>query len=241
MQIITCAVIKGGTGKTATCASIAQCAAVDGKRVLIVDLDPQGTITTNHGASRTERGAAELLQGAPIEDTIQHTALNIDIIAGAPKLAACEVKDIYKLSKALEAVKKQYDLIVIDTPPYFCGLTYQALQAATGLIIPLYADPGSMQGQEYILELAKKIKTTNSKLKVLGSIITRYDNRPKINRFMREQIEKQGKAYKCPLLGEISQGVAYQEAAALKRNLFVYAPKSKPAQEYRAIYNKIIK
>ena len=241
MQIITCAVIKGGTGKTATCASIAQCAAVDGKRVLVVDLDPQATITNMLGADRTAPGALDLLQGGRIAETIQSTAQGIDVIGGAPGLATLKNNDIFALSRALDPIKKQYDFIVIDTPPYFCNMTYFALQTATGLIIPMQADGGSLQGQEYILQLAKEIKNTNKKLKVIGSIITRYDNRPRINRFMRGKIEEQGKAYKCPLLGTVSQGIAYAEAAALHRNLFIYAPKSKPAQEYREIYNKIVK
>ena len=240
MQIITVAVIKGGTGKTATCASIAQCAAHEGKKALCIDLDPQAALTNMLGADRTAPGASKLLEGQPIKSTIQPTEQNIDVIAGGPMLASYKVNE-YRLAPALEDVKKQYDLIVIDTPPNFCGLTYEALDAATGLLIAMNADGGSIQGQQYILALANEAKQHNKKLKVLGCIITLYDKRPNISKYMHDKIAEQGKSLKCPLLGEISRSVAYLEAAALHQSLYKYAPKSKPAQEYKAIYNKIIR
>ena len=241
MQIITIAVIKGGTGKTATCASLAQCAAHEGKKVLCVDLDPQATLTNMLGADRTMPGAYSLLNGAFILDTIQPTKQSIDVICGSPALAADKGKSIYRLSSALELIQKHYDLIFIDTPPSFCGLTYEALQAATGLIVALNADQSSIQGQSYILDLAKEQRRTNKKLKVLGAVITQYDKRPKIARYFHDKIAEQGKALKCPLLGDVSRSVSYLEACALHRNLYDYAPKSKPALEYKAIYNKIVK
>ena len=244
MQIITCAIIKGGTGKTAACATLAQCAANEGKRVLCIDLDPQAALTNMLGADRTAPGAYNLLQGAHVIETMQPTKQNIDVIAGAPALVAdksAKGGSAFRLADALEPIKKAYDLIIIDTPPFFCGLTYEALQAATGLIIPMLADYESMQGQKYIIELANMQRRTNKKLKVLGCFINQFDARPRINRYMRERIQEQAGALKCPYLGEISRSVSYLEANALHRNIYIYAPKSKPAQEYKAIYNKIIK
>lgn len=244
-QIITCAVIKGGTGKTSTCLALAQCAALDNKKVLAVDLDPQGNFSYCLGADTTLPGAYELLQGISIFDCIQETNQNIDVIAGAPALAADNPKkktsSIFRLSAALELIQKNYDLIVIDTPPYFCELTFEALQAATGLIIPMDLDIGSLQGQEHIIEVARSIKDTNKGLKILGCVITRYNPRPIIARKFKELITDKAKALKCPILAEIRQGVALQEAQTLQRNLFVYAPKSKPAQDYKELYKKIVK
>lgn len=245
MQIITVAVIKGGTGKTTTCAAIAQAARSEGQKVLAVDLDPQGSLTYSLGADRAAPGALDLLNGSEILDTIQQTAQGIDVISGAPELATYRTDNktgtIYKLSDALEPVRGQYDLIIIDTPPYFCDLTYLALQAATGLLVAMQPDTGSLKGQEFIVQLSKKIKETNKRLKVLGAVITQYDKRPNINRYMREKIQEQGQRLKCPLLGEISKGVAILEAQALRRSLYEYAPRSKQAAEYKAIYNMIKK
>lgn len=246
MQIITCAVIKGGTGKTATCAALAQAGAHEGRRVLCVDLDPQGNLSNLFGADKEAPGAAELMQGAPILETIQETAQGVDIIAGNDSLAidtADKRKQatIYELETALEPIKKAYDLIIIDTPPAFGNLTYNALQAANGLLIPICADSDSFNGLLYIIDVAKLIKKTNKKLRVLGCIITQYNPRPKISQYMRDIVEAKGQKLKCPLLGEIRQGVAIQEARALRKNLFEYAPKSKPAQDYMQIYKAIIK
>ena len=241
MQIITVAVIKGGTGKTATCASLAQCAAAEGRRVLCIDLDPQAALTNCLGADRSAAGAYELLTGAPIQNTIQGTEMqeNIEVIAGSVELATYPGKE-YRLADALKPIQKQYDLIIIDTPPYFGPLTFEALNTATGLIVAMNTDAGSIQGQRYILDIAKEARAKNRKLKVLGSIITQFDKRPVITRHMREIIEEQGQGLKCPLLGTVSRSIAIQEAALLHMSLYDYAPKSKPAQEYKDIYNKII-
>lgn len=239
MQIITFAVIKGGTGKTATCASLAQYAAHIGRRVLVVDLDPQAAITNALGADRSAKGAFDLLNGTPVQETIQKTQQdNIEVIAGAPNLATYPGKS-FKLAEALKPIHKKYDFIFIDTAPYFGPLTNEAFNTATGLIIPMNTDAGSMQGQRYIIDLAAAAKKYNRKLKVLGSIITQYDKRPVITRHLRELIKDQGEQLKCPLLGEISRAIALQEAHLLRLNLYDYAPKSKPAQEYQAIYNKL--
>lgn len=238
MQIITTAVIKGGTGKTATAASLAQLAAKEGRRVLCIDLDPQGTLSTILQADRSAPGAYDLLKGSAIHKTIQSTAQGLDVIAAAPGLATYPAKS-YLLADALKPISKDYDLCFIDTPPSFGPLLFEALNAATGLIITLNADSASIQGQKYMLELAKNAKSNNKRLKVLGCIITMYDRRPIISRQLHDLIEENGSALHCPLLGTISRSVAILEANALRLNLFEYAPKSKPAQEYRAIYNKL--
>ena len=243
-KILTVAVIKGGTAKTTTCADMAQASAKDNKKVLEIDLDPQANLTACLGADKTRPGAWFLLENkAPIFEIIQETAQGVDVIAGAPILAdeISEKNSIFRLEAALSPVLRVYDLIVIDTPPSLCELTYNALQAANSLLIPCDADLGSLQGMYLILDIAKQVRRTNKKLKVLGSIITQFDSRPKINNYLRDVIAEQGAARKCPLLGEIRRGIAIQEAHALKRNLFDYAPKSKPAQDYAALYKKIMK
>lgn len=242
-QVITVAVIKGGTGKTTTCAALAQAGAHEGKRVLCIDLDPQGNLSYDLGADTAQAGAYELLQGADIDEVIQNTAQGVDAIIGAPNLAdiSLERGNITDLQDAIKPVLKAYDLIVIDTPPYFCALTYEALQACTGLLVALEADLGSMQGFYHVLDIAEQVKKSNPKIKPLGCIVTRYNKRPNINRLWYEKIEEAGKANKCPLLFEIRQGVAIQEAQALQVSLYDYAPKSKPAQDYKEVYKKIIK
>lgn len=245
-KILTVAVIKGGTGKTTTCAALAQAAAFNKKKVLAIDLDPQCNLTACLGAERTAPGAWFLLDSLPeqvIYETIQSTAQGVDVIAGSPTLAdiTSGKNSIFRLEAAISPIIKSYDLIVIDTPPSLCDLTYNALQASNSLLITCDADLGSLNGMYYLLDIAKEIKSTNKNLKVLGSIITQYDSRPKISKYMRDVIAEQGKARKCPLLGEVRRGIAVQEAHAYKKSLFEYAPKSNPAIDYMKIYKTIIK
>lgn len=240
-QIITTAEIKGGTGKTTTAASIAQAAAIEGKKVLIIDLDAQANITSLFGADVNHPGTFELLQGAPVLDTIQATAQGLDIIAGAPGLYYAELQQITALADAIEPIITKYDLIIIDTPPALNALTFNAMQASTGLIIALEADIGSADGMLLTLEHARKVKESNPKLKILGAVVTRYDNRSNLNRRLRQLVEDAATAAKCKYLGEIRQGVAIKEAAAYGKNLFEYAPNSKPAADYMQIYKMIVK
>ena len=120
-------------------------------------------------------------------------------------------------------------------------LTFNALQAATGLIIPLEVDNYSLQGLYQITDIAHQMQRHNPKLKILGTVLTRYDNRPKINRYLKDVIADKGKEAGAPFLAAIRKGVAVTEAQAMQLSLFDYAPKSKPAQDYKALFNTIDK
>lgn len=241
-QILTMAVMKGGTGKTTTCAALAQAASSKGKSVLCIDLDAQANLTRILGADPTGPGAFELLQGGNAGELIQRTAGGIDVIAASLNLSDEDHKkgNAYALETALTPLKRKYSLIIIDTPPRLCDVTYNALQAATGLIIPLEADLDSLKGLYHIIDVANMFKQgSNPKLKILGCIITRYSKQSKFNRYIREQIKDNAKANGCELLAEIRQGVAVKECYALQANLFEYAPRSNPAIDYMSLYEKL--
>lgn len=241
MQIITAAVIKGGTGKTTTAAALAQAAAAAGKRVLAIDLDPQANFTFVLGADPHQQGSYQLLHGTNPQQLIQHTAQNIDTVAASPDLATerTQAASVKRLEAAIEPLRRKYDYIIIDTPPTMGELTFNALQASTGLIIPLETDNNSLQGLYQIIDIAHQMQRHNPKLKILGTILTRYDNRPKINRYLKEAIAQNGKEAGAPLLAAIRAGVAIREAQALQQSIFDYAPHSKPAQDYKALFDTI--
>ena len=241
MQIITTAVIKGGTGKTTTAAALAQAAAAAGKKVLAVDLDPQANLSLFIGADQNQAGAYQLLHGADPAQIIQKTAQGIDTIAASPDLATerTTAASAKRLQQALEPVKRKYSLIVIDTPPHMGELTFNALQAATDLIIPLETDSGAIQGLYQITDIAKHFQQSNPALKIRGTVLTRYDPRSKINRYLKDAIAETGEQIGTPLLAEIRAGIAVREAQALKLSLYEYAPKSKPAQDYLKLYSMI--
>ena len=239
MQIITAAVIKGGCGKTTTCTALAQAAAAEGKRVLCIDLDPQANLTAAIGADQTG-SSYQALTGAPA--TIQTTAQGLDALTASPDLATVKTTpgSAKRLQRALEPIKKEYDLIVIDTPPQMGELTYNALQASTGLLIPLETDNSSLQGLYHIVDIAHQVQQSNPALSITGVVITRYDNRPKINRYIRDVIKDKAQEMGAAFLMEIRNGVAIREAAALQTSLYDYAPHSKPAQDYKTLYKTIM-
>jgi len=240
-QIIATAVIKGGTGKTTTAAALAQAAAADGARVLAVDLDPQANLTFILAADQNQPGSFQLLHGAPAAEVIQRSPQGLDVIAASPDLATEKTApaSAKRLQDALKPIKKSYDWIFIDTPPTMGELTFNALQAATGLIIPLETDSNSLQGLYQITDIAHQMQRSNPSLSVLGVVLTRFDARPKINRYLQEVIEEKGQEIGAPFLQAIRPGVAIREAQAMQESLFEYAPQSNPAQDYRALYNNI--
>ena len=134
MQIITVAIQKGGTGKTTTAAAVVQAAAYRGRSVLAIDLDPQGNLSFTLAADTSKPGSYDLLGGAAAADLIQHKP-GYDVIPASWNLSTITSGrgSARRLQKAIEPLKKEYDLIVIDTPPTAGELQYNALQAATGL------------------------------------------------------------------------------------------------------------
>lgn len=242
MQIITAAVIKGGTGKTTTCAALAQAAAKAGKKVLAIDLDPQANLTFALGADQNAPGSYQLLHDTPAQELMQQTPQRITVIPASPDLAAerSTPGSAKRLQRALQPVQQDFDLIVIDTPPTLGELQFNALQAATGLIIPLEADTFSLQGLYQITDIAERMTRSNPGLRILGVVLTRYNSRPKINRYLREAIAERGAEIGAPTIAVIRAGIAAAEAAAMQQSLFDYAPGSNPAQDYAALYQRIM-
>lgn len=240
-RVITTAIIKGGAGKSTTTAALAQAGADEGRRVLVIDMDPQGNLTAFVGAEQSEAGVFAMLHDAV--PNIQHTEQGVDVIAASPDLATERTTpgSAMRLAAALEPIKEGYDLILIDTPPHMGELAFNALQAADGLLVPMEADNSSVQGLYQVADIAGQIRrNSNPGLRVLGTVITRYDPRPKINRFFLDAIRERGQEVGAPLLMAIRVGVAVREAQAMGESLYQYAPRSKPAQDYKKLFNMIM-
>lgn len=241
MQIITAAIIKGGTGKTTTAAALSQAAVAAGKRVLAIDLDPQANLTFFIGADQNRPGSYQLLHGTGASELIQSTSQGIAVIAASPDLATEKTTQASakRLQAAIEPIKRYFDFIFIDTPPQMGELTFNALQASTGLIIPLESDNSGLQGLYQITDIAHQMQRSNPALRILGTVLTRYDGRPKLNRYLKDVITERGEEIGAPFLAAIRSGISIREAQAMQQSLFEYAPNSKQAQDYKALYNTL--
>ena len=242
MQIITVANQKGGTAKTVTVAAILQAGAAQKLKVLAIDFDPQANLTFALKGDTRSKGSYELLEGIPARQIIYKTPQQIDIISASRNLATVKTStgSAKRLQKALQPIRSIYDLIIIDTPPTAGELLYNALQASTGLIIPLQADIFGLQGLYQIADTAKQFSKSNPELKIKGFVLTRYDGRSTLTRTMKATITTKAKEMNIPYLAEIREGIAIKEAISLQQSIFSYAPKAKPIQDYKKLYESIL-
>ena len=241
-KIVCFANQKGGVGKTSVTALTSLALAEKGLRVLVIDSDPQANLTFALRGNTRGKGSYELLEGVPARQTIQETSQGIDIIPSSLNLATVKTStgSAKRLQKALQPIRSIYDLIIIDTPPTAGELLYNALQASTGLIIPLQADIFGLQGLYQISNTAQQFSKSNPDLMIKGFILTRYDQRGTLTRAMKAQIIKKAAELGIPYLADIREGIAIKEAISLQRSIFEYAPRAKPTADYAELFKKIM-
>lgn len=241
MRVITISNQRGGIGKSTTAAALAQAACYKGLKCLVIDLDPQGHVSFFTGADTNAAGAFDLLEGQPAAEVIQETAAGLDVIPANWSLLTVTTGagSARRLRKALEPIKEKYDLIIIDTPATAGELQNNALMASTDLIIPLQADVTGTKSLYLITDAAKQIQRANPDLQITGYLLTCSGERSTLARQMAEQIQQRAAAINVPCLGAIRKAVAIREAQAMQQSLFDYAPKSKPAEDYLALLEKL--
>ena len=240
-KIITTAIIKGGTGKTTTTATLAQAAAFKGNKVLAIDLDPQCNLSYCLAAAADGFSSFDLLEGRDPATCIIRSPQGVDVIPGSSDLATVRTRpgSAQRLRNSTESIIDQYDFIFVDTPPQMGELTFNALQASTGLLIPLEAEGFGLQGLYQITDIANQMQESNPELVILGSIICRYDKRANLNKFYYQSISRAGDEAGAPLLTAIRKGIAIPEAQSFQQSLFEYAPRSKQAKDYMTLFEII--
>lgn len=192
---------KGGVGKTTTCVNMSAYLASKGKKVLIVDLDPQGNATTGLGFSKSEIKNSlyqVMIDEMPVEDAVIKTQIdNLDILPSSIDLAGAEVELVYMkdrehvLKRVLEKARASYDFITIDCPPSLALITINALSAADTAIIPIQSEYYAMEGLSQLMNTIKLVvKHLNSDLKIEGVVLTMSDNRAVISRQISDEIKK---------------------------------------------------
>ena len=207
MQIISIINQKGGVGKTTTVINLAAGLAQQGKKILVIDLDPQGNATTGLGLSNlenTNRSIYGVLNGTEeIVDVIKNTQLeNLDIITSNVDLSGLEVETAgdnerafilkVKLTAYLNNFMENYDYIFIDCPPSLSLLTVMALVSSNSLIVPLQTEFFALEGLTQLIKTIERIKTNlNPDLKIRGILLTMFDKRNKLS----SQVEKEARDY----------------------------------------------
>lgn len=238
-MILTVSALKGGTGKTTTALALSQAAAADGRRVLLIDLDGQCNLSFSAGADSNHKTSMDLLHGDRANlDMIQRINDNIFIIGASPNLLT-EISgtgSALRLKTALQPIKRYFDLIVIDTPSFFGELVFNAMQASEYILIPLHADSYSLQGLSNTLNIIQQIKETNKRLKLLGAILTEFNQRTTFGRFIFDQLQQ---LQSVKLLGTVRKSIAIQEAQNLRRSIFTYKPRCAAAADYLNIYKTL--
>ena len=238
---------KGGVGKTTTTVSLGASLAVRGLRVLIVDADPQANATSALGVKgRDEAGLyAALIEEEPLERSVELTATaNLWIVPTTPALAGAEVELVtvmareFRMKRAIETLRTQYDVILMDCPPSLGLLTVNALAAADEVIIPVQAEYFAIEGLGHLSKTVEMIRRNlNPQLAIRGVLLTMYDSRTNLAREVEQEVRTH---FPATFRTVIPRSVRLAEAPSHGEPITAYDSSSTGAKAYEELANELI-
>lgn len=248
-RVIAIANQKGGVGKTTTSVNLAACIAAKGKRVLCVDIDPQGNATSGVGV---DKNAPEysvydvLINGVPARDAVVGTvAENLGLLSSRKELSGAEVELVNALARemvlrrALEPIRDDYDFILIDCPPSLGLLTVNALTAADTLLAPIQCEYYALEGLSDLMNTVKLVRARlNPALEVEGVVLTMFDARTNLSEQVVVEVKKffKNKVYHTI----IPRSVRLGEAPSFGLPINQYDPRGVGAKAYEALATEVI-
>lgn len=240
---IAVALQKGGVGKSTTAETIAAILGSRGKHVLLVDLDSQMNVTFISGIEPAKTITDVFTGDADLKEAI-YQCKRYDLLAADEYLANLEkIEEVEPtlLKDVLAAVQKDYDYILIDTPPALGNLLKNGLVASDYVLIPTDARPLSIKGLDALEPTLRAVKGVSGLFSVLGVVLVKYNERTVLNRQIRELLTERVQTMDTVLFDtKIREGVAVPEAQAMQTSLIDYAPKSKPCMDYDLLVDEIL-
>ncbi|MDI7274954.1 MAG: AAA family ATPase [Anaerolineae bacterium] len=240
---------KGGVGKTTTAVNVGAYLAASGKKVLLVDVDPQGNATSSLGFDKNALPRSiydVLIDDVPLIQVVNLTRrLGLDLVPASPELAGAEVEMVsfisreFRLRKALAPVRDRYDYVLIDCPPSLGLLTINALTAADEVLIPVQCEFLPLEGLSQLQHTINLVRDNlNQRLAVRGVVLTMYDTRTNLAQQVVDEVRKY---YGVRVFSTIiPRNVRLSEAPSYGEPIIDYAPGSSGGLAYRSLANEII-
>lgn len=242
---------KGGVGKSTTAVNLGAYLACAGKRVLVVDIDPQGNATSGLGVEKSEVEHciySVLIGEREIKDVVRSTAIEgLEVVPATIALAGAEIELVpqmsreFRLKRSLEPVVDEYDFIVIDSPPSLGLLTVNGLTAAHGVLVPIQSEYYALEGLSQLMNTIEMVRThLNPRLEVDGVVITMYDARTNLSQAVLEDVKSFFEGRIRVFETVIPRNIRLSEAPSFGLPIVLYDDRSKGAQAYRALAEEVL-